>query len=211
MTLRGAAFIVGAYEHPLREIPDSTVAQIHAEVALGALTDAGLTLADVDAYFCAGDAPGFGPLSMAEYLGLALPLRRTRPRPAARRTSSHVGHAAAAIAAGKCRRRADHARGQAAHRRRAAGRQPGVPRRARGRVRAALGQRRSRRQLRAGRAARHMYEFGTTSEQLAEIKVAASLHAQHNPNAFLRDVGDRRRGASTRRWSPTRCTASTAA
>jgi acetyl-CoA C-acetyltransferase len=33
-----------------------------------------------------------------------------------------------------------------------------------------------------------MYEFGTTSEQLAEIKVAASLHAQHNPNALLRDV-----------------------
>jgi acetyl-CoA C-acetyltransferase len=30
-----------------------------------------------------------------------------------------------------------------------------------------------------------MYEFGTTSAQLAEVKVAASLHAQHNPNAFL--------------------------
>ena len=37
-------------------------------------------------------------------------------------------------------------------------------------------------------ASRHMYEFGTTSEQLAEIKVAASLHAQHNPNAMRRDV-----------------------
>jgi acetyl-CoA C-acetyltransferase len=34
-------------------------------------------------------------------------------------------------------------------------------------------------------AARHMYEFGTRSEQLAEVKVAASLHAQHNPHAFL--------------------------
>jgi acetyl-CoA C-acetyltransferase len=34
-------------------------------------------------------------------------------------------------------------------------------------------------------AQRHMYEYGTTSEQLAWIKVAASLHAQHNPNAFL--------------------------
>jgi acetyl-CoA C-acetyltransferase len=37
-------------------------------------------------------------------------------------------------------------------------------------------------------ARRHMHEFGTTSEQLAEIKVAASQHAQHNPHAFLRDV-----------------------
>ena len=34
-------------------------------------------------------------------------------------------------------------------------------------------------------AARHMYEHGTTSEQLAWIKVAASHHAQHNPHAML--------------------------
>ena len=37
-------------------------------------------------------------------------------------------------------------------------------------------------------AQRHMYQYGTTSEQLAEVKVAASLHAQHNPNAFLQNV-----------------------
>ena len=37
-------------------------------------------------------------------------------------------------------------------------------------------------------AMRHMHEFGTTSEQLAWIKVAASHHAQHNPHAMLREV-----------------------
>jgi len=37
-------------------------------------------------------------------------------------------------------------------------------------------------------AMRHMFEFGTTSEQLAWIKVAASHHAQHNPHAMLRNV-----------------------
>jgi acetyl-CoA C-acetyltransferase len=37
-------------------------------------------------------------------------------------------------------------------------------------------------------ARRHMHEFGTTSEQLAWVKVAASHHAQHNPHAMLRDV-----------------------
>jgi len=37
-------------------------------------------------------------------------------------------------------------------------------------------------------AARHMHEFGTTSEQLAWVKVAMSHHAQHNPHAMLRDV-----------------------
>ena len=37
-------------------------------------------------------------------------------------------------------------------------------------------------------AMRHMHEYGTTSEQLAWIKVAASHHAQYNPHAMLRDV-----------------------
>jgi acetyl-CoA C-acetyltransferase len=37
-------------------------------------------------------------------------------------------------------------------------------------------------------ATRHMHEYGTTSAQLAEIKVAASTHAQHNPHAFLPKV-----------------------
>jgi acetyl-CoA C-acetyltransferase len=37
-------------------------------------------------------------------------------------------------------------------------------------------------------AARHMHEYGTTSEQLAWIKVAAAAHAQHNPNAMLREA-----------------------
>ena len=37
-------------------------------------------------------------------------------------------------------------------------------------------------------AMRHMHEYGTTSEQLAWIKVAASHHAQHNEHALLRDV-----------------------
>jgi acetyl-CoA C-acetyltransferase len=37
-------------------------------------------------------------------------------------------------------------------------------------------------------AMRHMYEYGTTSEQLAWVKVAASHHAQHNPYAMLTEV-----------------------
>ncbi|MGH7357376.1 MAG: thiolase domain-containing protein, partial [Candidatus Rokuibacteriota bacterium] len=72
MTIKGKAYIVGAFEHPTRKAEDKTVAQLHAEVARGALADAGLTKDDVDGYFCAGDAPGLGPLSMADYLGLRL-------------------------------------------------------------------------------------------------------------------------------------------
>jgi acetyl-CoA C-acetyltransferase len=33
-----------------------------------------------------------------------------------------------------------------------------------------------------------MFEYGTTSAQLAEVKATASRHAQYNENAFLRDV-----------------------
>ena len=32
MSIKGKAYIVGAYEHPLRKAPDKSVAQIHAEV-----------------------------------------------------------------------------------------------------------------------------------------------------------------------------------
>jgi len=47
-------------------------------------------------------------------------------------------------------------------------------------------------------AMRHMHEFGTTSEQLAWIKVAASHHAQYNPHAMLPESSPSRT-CSTRR------------
>jgi len=185
MSLRGAAFIAGAYEHPRRDIPDRTVPQIHAEVAAGALRDAGLSMADVDAYYCAGDAPGFGPLSMAEYLGL-----RCRTYDSTETGGSsylvHVGHAAAAIAAGHAGVALITLAGTPRN-------QGGSP----GRLRDGASAPESEFESLWGSsivgnyalaARRHMYEFGTTSEQLAEIKVAASIHAQHNPHAFLRDV-----------------------
>ena len=71
MTIKGKAYIAGIYEHPTRHAPDKSTAQLHAEVAKGALEDAGLTKDDIDGYFCAGDAPG-GVMAMADYLGLKL-------------------------------------------------------------------------------------------------------------------------------------------
>ena len=73
MSLKGKAYIVGAYEHPTRNAVDRSVAQLHADVAWGALADAGLSLADVDGYFCAGDipgwsAPGVGPFAIEQGL-----------------------------------------------------------------------------------------------------------------------------------------------
>jgi len=184
MSIRGRAFIAGAYEHPLRVIPDRTVAQVHAEVAVGALADAGIDMADVDGYFCAGDAPGFGGMSMAEYLGLELSYIDTTETGGSSYLG-HVGHAAAAIAAGKCSvalitlaglPRSDPMSMMGGARAMFAGAPEGGFESAYGMT------------IHGGyalAARRHMHEFGTTSEQLAEIKVAASHHAQFNPNAFL--------------------------
>ena len=182
MSIRGKAFIAGAYEHPLRNIPDRSTAQVHADVALGAVADAGLTLDDVDGYFCAGDAPGFGAMSMADYLGLKGLSYLDSTESGGSSYIAHVGHAAAAIAAGKCsvalitlagRPRNERFMGGGA--RFAAAPEAGFEALFGANVVSSY----------ALAARRHMYEFGTTSEQLAEIKVAASLHAQHNPDAFL--------------------------
>jgi acetyl-CoA C-acetyltransferase len=185
MTIAGHAYIAGAYEHPLRKAPDRSLAQLHGEVALGALADAGLSKSDVDGYFCGGDVPGTGPFSMVDYLNLKV-----------RHVDSsniggasyilHVNHAAQAIAAGKCNVALVTLAGRP--------RSEGVPK-------GGLKRADSPAQpdyawetpfgmtilnTYAMCAKRHMHEYGTTSEQLAWIKVAASHHAQHNPNAMLR-------------------------
>ena len=43
MTIKGKAYIAGIYEHPTRHAPDKSTAQLHAEVAKGALEDDELT------------------------------------------------------------------------------------------------------------------------------------------------------------------------
>ena len=191
MSIKGKAYIMGAYEHPLRDAPDKSTPQIHAECAKGALEDAGLTKDDIDGYFCAGDAPGFGGMSMIDYMGL----RNVRHMDSTETGGSsyilHVGHAAQAIAEGKCKVALITLAGRPRQQKFGGfggGGRPG--------------------QLTDGPpeagfeniyggtthntygmcAMRHMYEYGTTSEQLAWIKVAASHHAQWNEHAFLRDV-----------------------
>ncbi|WP_425228809.1 thiolase domain-containing protein [Sphingomonas sp.] len=181
MTIRNQAYIAGAWEHPTRLAPDKSTPQLHAECAAGALADAGLSVGDVDGYFCAGDAPGFGGLSMVDYLGL-----RVRHLDATETGGSsyilHVAHAAQAIAAGKCRVALITLAGRP---RSGQGRPPvtGAPE---GPFENWVGM--TTHTSYGMCAARHMHEYGTTSEQLAWIKVAASAHAQHNPHAMLRDV-----------------------
>jgi acetyl-CoA C-acetyltransferase len=187
MSIKGKAYIAGVYEHPTRKAIDKSLAQLHAESALGALADAGLTKDDVDGYFCAGDAPGLGPLSLVDYMGLKLKhLDATETGGSS--YVLHVGHAAEAIAMGKC----SVALITLAGRPRAEGMATGTAPRNYGSsapdVAFEFPFGPTVVNMYAMCAQRHMYEYGTTSEQLAWIKVAASHHAQHNENAMLRNV-----------------------
>jgi acetyl-CoA C-acetyltransferase len=187
MSIKGKAYIAGVFEHPTRKADDKTVAQLHAEVARGALADAGLSKDDVDGYFCAGDAPGLGALSMADYMGLKLRHMDTTETGGSSYVI-HVGHAAQAIAAGKC----NVALITLAGRPRAEGMATGTAPRQYGpnlpEVPFESPYAPTTANAYAMCARRHMHEYKTTGAQLAWIKVAASHHAQHNPHAMLRDV-----------------------
>lgn len=181
MSISGHAYIGGIFEHPTRKATDRTVAQLHAECAAGALADAGLTFADVDGYFCAEDAPGQGALSMIDYMGL-----KVRHIDATESGGSsylmHVAHAAEAIAAGRCNVALITLAGRPRTEKETIARGP-MPELT---WEAPFGSQTVANYALCAR--RHMYDHGTTSEQLAWIKVAASHHAQHNPHAMLRDV-----------------------
>ena len=186
MSIQRKACIAGAFEHPTRKAPDKTVAQLHAESARGALQDAGLSLKDVDAYFCAGDAPGLGGLSMADYIGIH-PRHIDSTDTGGSSYLIHVAHAAQAIAMGKCNvaliTLAGRPRSEASSGTQPRNWGPNVPdvpfEAPFGAVTV---------NMYAMVAMRHMHDWGTTAEQLAWVKVAASQHAQHNPHAMLRDV-----------------------
>ncbi|MGF6470895.1 acetyl-CoA C-acetyltransferase [Paraburkholderia youngii] len=187
MGSKGGAYIAGIYEHPVRRADGISTAQLHAQVALGALKDAGLTLDDVDGYFCGADAPGLGGLTMAEYIGLRNLRHIDTTESGGSAYLLHVAHAVEAIRAGHC----NVALVTMADRPLSSG--TGT---------ALAGVDRSTMPNLAFQSAvppppmygyamvarRHMHEFGTTSKQLAWVRVAASHHAQHNPNAVHREV-----------------------
>jgi len=187
MSIKGKAYIAGAFEHPTRKAEDKSVAQLHAEVAKGALEDAGLTKNDVDGYFCAGDAPGLGPLSMADYMGLKLRHVDTTDTGGSSYVI-HVAHAAEAIALGKCSIALITLAGRPRSEGQATGTAPRVLPAAVPDAPFEAPYAPATANMYAMAAMRHMHQFGTTSAQLAWVKVAASQHAQYNEHAMLREV-----------------------
>lgn len=185
--MKEPVFIAGAYEHPTREAPEKSTMQLHAEVAKGALEDSGLSKQDIEAYFTAGIPEyrhGLSPLIMTDYLGLDVEYVDSTDIGGSSYIS-HVGHAVSAIRDGKF----DVALISLAGRPRSRNQHTGTGTRDMNtfqdsfeRIYGATTV-----NLYAMAANRHMHEFGTRPEQLAEIRVAASEHAQYNKNALYRE------------------------
>jgi acetyl-CoA C-acetyltransferase len=175
--------VVGAWEHPTRFAPHMTPFQIHAESARGALADAGLTIRDVDGFFTSGVGP-IGIMSLAQHLNLR-PCYLDSQSIGGSSFVSHCLHAAAAIAGGLCRVALVTYGSTAASERFAIGTGGSFATEPPDHFEAPFGP------TIVGSyalvAQRHMHEYGTTSEQLAEIAVTMRRHATLNPHAKYRD------------------------
>ena len=183
MSVWGRVAVAGVYEHPTRFAPDKTAYQIHAESARGALSDAGLEIGDVDGFFTSGVGP-IGILSLAQHLNLR-PCHLDSQAIGGSSFVSHCVHAAAAIAGGLCEVALVTYGSTASSERFAIGTGGG-----------GLGDPPDHFEVPFGPtivgsyalvAQRHMHEYGTTSEQLAEIAVTMRRHAAMNPHAKYRD------------------------
>src|SRR5580698_3510279 len=175
---RASAAIIGAAESDIGAVAAlMSPIDLMAQGIQRALEDAGLALSDVDGVFCATTQARTSAMSLCEYLNL----------PSAYTDSTivggssfevHVAHAQAALAAGLCNVAviAYGSTQRTIGRRQASAREynpyetpfrPFLPATAY-----------------ALAASRHMHEFGTTREQLAEVAVAAREWALLNPVAW---------------------------
>ncbi len=180
-SLSGKTAIVGVAESDqIGRVPDKPAIMLHAEAARSALAEAGLTKNDVDGLFTAG----ISTLELGEYLGIEPKVTDTT----AVGGSSfviHIAHAATAIATGRCEV-ALVTHGESG-RSRVGMAGPAVARDAlRNQFEAPFGLPQPVGAY-AMACSRHMYEYGTTKEQLAEIAVATRKWAMLNPKAMMRD------------------------
>jgi acetyl-CoA acetyltransferase len=185
--IRGAAAVVGvADEVSPSGVIDIPLRELEARVVVAALTDAGLSLRDVDGLCTCTGGTLMHSVELAEYLGIA-PRFTDATQTGGASYGLYVEHAAAAIAAGE----ADTVVIVYAS----------TPRASRKRGEKGLGVFATPERLEwetpfgvilpisayALAANRHMAAYGTTAEQLAQIAVDTRTWAAMNPRAHLRD------------------------
>ncbi|HEX3884008.1 MAG TPA: thiolase [Stellaceae bacterium] len=175
---RGGAAIVGAAESDIGEVaPGFNVIDLMAQGIVRALDDCGLALKDVDGLISSCTQSRTSPLNLAEYLGMS-PRYIDGTIIGGSSFMFHIQHAMMAIEAGLCE---------------VAVIAYGSTQRTIGRQNASV------REINpyetpyrpflpstayALAASRHMHEFGTTREQMAEVAVAAREWALKNPVAW---------------------------
>jgi len=182
--------IVGIGESAVGKVPDRSALQLQADATAAALTDAGLTIADIDGVITTPvrvEAWNMPCGVVASYLGIRPGYLLTVDLAGAS-GAAMIHHAAMAIAAGQCttvlcvagqnllsNRSRSHAvktmaESGAAHPQFEVPYGPLVA------------------SNYALIARRHMHEYGTTEEQMAEVAVTMRKHASLNPNAHKRDL-----------------------
>lgn len=190
MSIKRAAAIVGVGDVELENgkvIGNKSVFQIQAIAAKRALDDAGIQKEEVDGLFTAGlwGLPGVGQFPSAvigEYLGIQ-PKYSDSTQIGGSSFEAHVGHAAAAIQAGLCEvALIVYGSTQASD----SVRLPVKPTTLTGQYETPFGLPNP-----VGAYAmathRHMHQYGTKQEHLAEIAVATRKWAQLNPEATKRE------------------------
>lgn len=178
------AAIVGVHEYPSRKVEGKlSPMQIKATSAARALADAGLTWKDVDAIYDAGEGGGgMSGLTIAEYFGLKPNVIDTTAVGGSS-YEFHAAHAKRDIAAGKARvalltygsTALSHAMAIGT------GGRGGYATHPADNMDSFAGMTLVSNYAMVAR--RHMHQYGTTSEQLAEIGIATRLHAMRNPEA----------------------------
>lgn len=178
---RGKSAVVGAATFGIGEARGFTAAELLAKAALAAIADAGLVPGDIDAVFSILPQDPFCAMSVPEYLGIK-PKIVDSTRTGGSSFQIHAMWAALALEARLCDAVLI---AYGSNQRTAAGGLVGSG--------AApfpfeqIYKPRNPPSSYALAAARHMHQFGTTREQLAEVAVAARKWAQLNPDAFMRD------------------------
>jgi acetyl-CoA acetyltransferase len=173
--------IVGAAEtERIGVVPDVSALEMHVESARLAVTDAGMTMADVDGIATAG----LSPIAVAHYLGIA-PTYVDATSVGGCSFLLHVRHAAAAIASGRCEvvliTHGESGRSRV-------GAPPRVmdPASPQGQFEAPYGISGPPTLFPIG-VLRYMKEFGLTHEQLASVPVAQRRWSADVPRAMYRE------------------------
>lgn len=178
-------YVVGVAETQLGKVADQSELSMAALAAREALQEAGMSLSDVDGIFTnyMGEE---GSVQIGEYLGIQ-PRFCDSTDIGGASFEAHVHHALLALATGRCEVALIlYASRQRSRRNRSLAYGTGDATslmdqfQASHHIPSPIG-------IFALLAARHMYDYGTTSEQLAEVAVSAREWAQLNPKAWLRD------------------------